>query len=500
MCDVTRDTPVRKLRFSALRALSDLLDPQHAWRSVATDISGASGEPRYSQQHIRRFEAVVLQGKSPTMEMLFDWGTTDCTVGDLVEILLRHQLLAAVSVLLPDHSSCRASAGSSGASVSTLQCEAAERPSEACLQACMRPEMITKPVSRPVVMEPDSSSGPEENTWSATEEGFYTFTHRELTVMTSGWDERPVKHGGCLLGAGGFGVVFRGSVCGGTDVAVKKLNPLDGSSLEDLKTQFNQEIQTLRSLKHENLVSMVGFSSDGQHLCLVYEFMPGGSLLERLACADGASALSWLSRCCISAGAARGLQYLHHNNHIHRDVKSGNILLDEDFVPKISDFGLTRASANHSCSTVMTGRIVGTTAYMAPEALRGEITPKSDIFSFGVVLLEILSGLPPVDESRDPKLLVGEAPVSKCPGASQSLSLSSVCVFQMEMKDEIDDEELSLEDFIDGKMQGWRMEEVERMYDVASRCLCEKKNKRPTITEVLSELEDLHHKHPQSSR
>ncbi|KAL0155575.1 hypothetical protein M9458_049838, partial [Cirrhinus mrigala] len=163
----------------------------------------------------------------------------------------------------------------------------------------------------------------------------------------------------------------------------------------------------------------------------------------------------------------------------------GNILLDEDVCPKISDFGLTRASANHTCSTVMTGRIVGTTAYMAPEALRGEITPKSDIFSFGVVrpvniylsltfrrlygsasvclwfvqvLLEILSGLPPVDESCDPKLL-------------------------MEMKDEIDDEEISLEEFIDAKMEGWRMEEVERMYDVASQCLCEKKNKRPTITE-----------------
>ncbi|XP_042609011.1 interleukin-1 receptor-associated kinase 4 isoform X7 [Cyprinus carpio] len=439
MCDVTRDTPVRKLRFSTLRALSDLLDPQHTWRSVATDISGASGEARYSQQHIRRFEAVVLQGKSPTMEMLFDWGTTDCTVGDLVEILLRHQLLAAVSVLLPDHSSCHASAA-----------------------------------------------------------GFCTFTHRELTVMTGGWDDRPVKDGGCLLGTGGFGVVFRGSM-GGTDVAVKKLNPMDDSSLEDLRTRFNQEIQTLRSLKHENLVSMVGFSSDGEHLCLVYEFMPGGSLLERLACADGASALSWLSRCCISAGAARGLQYLHQNSHIHRDVKSGNILLDEDLVPKISDFGLTRASASHTCSTVMTGRIVGTTAYMAPEALRGEITPKSDIFSFGVVLLEILSGLPPVDESRDPKLLVGEASVSTSPGASQSLSLSC-CVFQMEMKDEIEDEELSLEDFVDGKMQGWQMEAVERMYDVASQCLCEKKNKRPTITEVLSELEDLHLKHSQSSR
>lgn len=465
---MTRDTPVRKLRFSALRALSDLLDPQETWRSVAMGITKPSGEPRYSQQHIRRFEAVVLQGKSPTMEMLFDWGTTDCSVGDLVEILLRHQLLAAVSVLLPDHSLRLASAGSSAASVSTLQYEAAVRPSEACI----RPE-ITKPVSRPVVMEPDSSTGPEENTWSGTE-GFYTFTLRELTGMTSDWDDRPVKDGGCLLGSGGFGVVFRGSM-GGTHIAVKKLNPLDNSSLEDLKTQFNQEIQTLRSLKHENLVSMVGFSSDGQHLCLVYELMASGSLLERLACADGTPALSWLSRCSISAGTARGLRYLHQNNHIHRDVKSGNILLDEDFVPKISDFGLTRASANHTCSTVMTGRIVGTTAYMAPEALRGEITPKSDIFSFGVVLLEILSGLPPVDESRDPKLL-------------------------MEMKDEIDDEELSLEDFIDKKMEGWRMEEVERMYDVASHCLCEKKNKRPTITEVLSELEDLHQTHSQSSR
>lgn len=75
-----------------------------------------------------------------------------------------------------------------------------------------------------------------------------------------------------------------------------------------------------------------------------------------------------------------------------------------------------------------------------------------------------------------------------------------MCVFQMEMKDEIEDEELSLEDFVDGKMQGWQMEEVERMYDVASQCLCEKKNKRPTITEVLSKLEDLHLKHSQSSR
>ncbi|XP_048015067.1 interleukin-1 receptor-associated kinase 4 [Megalobrama amblycephala] len=472
MCDVTRDTPVRKLRFSTLRALSDLLDPQDTWRSVMMDISKPSGEPRYTQLHIRRFEAAVLQGKSPTMEMLFDWGTTNCTVGDLVEILIRHQLFAAVSVLLPDDEICRTKAGSSGVSVCAPRREEELRPSAACMQGCVRPE-VTKPVQQETrVMEPDSSTGPEENSWSSSE-GFHTFSHRELTAITGDWDDRPVSDGGCRLGAGGFGVVFRGWM-GDTYVAVKKLNPMDDGSPEDLKTQFNQEIQTLRSLKHENLVKMVGFSSDGQHLCLVYAFMPNGSLLDRLACSDGSSPLSWPSRCSISAGTARGLQYLHQNNHIHRDVKSGNILLDEGFVAKISDFGLTRASSKQSCSTVMTGRIVGTTAYMAQEALRGEITPKSDIFSFGVVLLEILSGLPPVDESRDPKLL-------------------------MEMKDEIDDDEVSLEEFIDSKMEGWQMEEVERMYDLASQCLCEKKNKRPPITQVLSELEDLHHKHSQSS-
>ncbi|XP_055047609.2 interleukin-1 receptor-associated kinase 4 [Misgurnus anguillicaudatus] len=459
MCDVTADTLVRSLRFTTLRRLSDLLDPQDTWRTVMMDIKKPTGEPRYTQLHIRRFDAAVLQGKSPTTEMLFDWGTTNCTVRDLVEILIRHELFAAVSVLLPDKI-CQLDKGSTVASNITL-------PED----DIRKPEQTETPL-----MEPDSTNRPEEtseslNSWSSSE-GFYWFTYGELTVITRNWDDRPVSEGGCRLGAGGFGVVFRG-LMGNKHVAIKKLNPMDDSSPEDLKIQFNQEIQTLRSLKHENLVEMVGYSSEGQNLCLVYAYMPNGSLLDRLACLDGSSSLSWQTRCSVAIGTARGLEYLHCNNHIHRDVKSGNILLDECFVPKISDFGLTRASGSWSCSTVMTGRIVGTTAYMAPEALRGEITPKSDIFSFGVVLLEILSGLPPVDESRDPKLL-------------------------MEMKDEIDDEEVSLTDFIDQKMEGWRMQELEKMYDVASQCLCEKKNKRPLIKEVVSALKDLCQNHSQS--
>ncbi|PIO35627.1 hypothetical protein AB205_0189730, partial [Aquarana catesbeiana] len=115
--------------------------------------------------------------------------------------------------------------------------------------------------------------------------------------------------------------------------------------------------------------------------------------------------LSWNRRCSITVGTAKGIKYLHENNHTHRDIKSANILLDAYFTAKISDFGLARATGQHA-RTMMTERIVGTTAYMAPEALRGEVTIKSDIFSFGVVLLEVISGLPPFDEKRDPPLLV----------------------------------------------------------------------------------------------
>ncbi|XP_026856873.2 interleukin-1 receptor-associated kinase 4 isoform X3 [Electrophorus electricus] len=427
---VTSETLIRKLKHSVLKNLSDFLDPHDEWKTVLMDIQKPTGEPRYTQLHVRRFQRLVAQGKSPTVELLFDWGTTDSTV-DIVTNCTNWR----AETDLP-----------------TAYCKNETQP------------LTTVAVEREAPSTaPDSSTGPEENR-EPTDEGFYTFTFHELTQITKSWDDRPVSAGGSRLGEGGFGTVFKG-LLNSTPVAVKKLNLVDDMSPEDLKTQFIQEIQTLKRLQHKNLVNMVGYSSDGQHSCLVYAYMSNGSLLDRLACLEGSTALPWQVRCAVALGTARGLEYLHHQNHIHRDVKSGNILLDEDFIPKISDFGLTRASSKRSCTTVITERIVGTTAYMAPEALRGEITPKSDVFSFGVVLLEILSGLPPVDENRDPKLL-------------------------MEMKDEIDDEEITLQEFIDNKMEGWDMDCVEKMYSVASRCLSERKNRRPLLKEVLTELED----------
>lgn len=415
---------------------------------MITLIRKPNGDYRYSQHHVRRFEGLVLQGKSPTQELLSDWGTTNCTVGDLVDILKSQKLWSAACFLLPE--------------VVPAETQlASPPPPEAHSALPTRPLGSTE---KPVI----SSSLPTERLLDSRETGhtgFSTVPYSELIQITGNFDDRHVSDGGSRIGEGGFGTVYKG-ILNNKAVAVKKLVPMEDVPLDELRVQFNQEIQTLTVLKHENLVDMVGFSCDGQHPCLVYPLMANGSLLDRLACLQGSAPLSWQQRCSIAEGSARGLDYLHSNHHVHRDVKSANILLDESLVAKISDFGLTRASAKRTSTTMMTERIVGTRAYMAPEALRGEITPKSDVFSFGVVLLEILSGLPPVDENREPQFL-------------------------MEVMYHIDDEdeELTFEDFLDKKMGEHEPSGAETIYTLACSCLHERRNKRPLIKQVLLELE-----------
>lgn len=449
---VTSATYVRNLSYSLRRQLSDFLDPHDRWKDVIVSIRKPGGDYRYTQHHVRRFEGLVAQGKSPTVELLADWGTTNSTVGELVDILKSNKLLAAACLLLPD----------------TLKepIPVVAQPSSAVLQTySSRPtQILDEREAQPSSLSSELQTQPLLESTEPDQTGCSSFLYHELMRITGNFDDRSISDGGCRLGEGGFGTVYRG-LLNDKPVAVKKLNPMDDVSIDELRVQFNQEIQTLRALKHENLVDMVGFSCDGQHPCLVYALMSNGSLLDRLACSDGSPPLSWRQRCLIAEGAARGLEYLHNNHHVHRDIKSANILLDEKFVAKISDFGLTRASPKRTSTTMMTERIVGTRAYMAPEALRGEITAKSDVFSFGVVLLEILSGLPPAAENQEPQFL-------------------------MEIRYDIDDEdeEITLEDFLDKKMGDWELSQVESVYSLACNCLHDRKNRRPVIKQVLMEI------------
>uniref|UniRef100_A0A0D6QZ91 non-specific serine/threonine protein kinase n=1 Tax=Araucaria cunninghamii TaxID=56994 RepID=A0A0D6QZ91_ARACU len=222
-----------------------------------------------------------------------------------------------------------------------------------------------------------------------------TFLFRELAAATGNFNPD------CLLGEGGFGRVYKGKLeSTGQIVAVKQLdrNGLQGNR------EFLVEVLMLSLLHHPNLVSLIGYCADGEQRLLVYEYMPFGSLEDHLHdLPPDKESLDWSTRMKIAAGAARGLEYLHDKANppvIYRDFKSSNILLDEEFHPKLSDFGLAKLGPTGDKTHVST-RVMGTYGYCAPEyAMTGQLTVKSDVYSFGVVLLELITGRRAIDNSR----------------------------------------------------------------------------------------------------
>ncbi|KAL6656693.1 hypothetical protein ACP70R_004473 [Stipagrostis hirtigluma subsp. patula] len=206
-----------------------------------------------------------------------------------------------------------------------------------------------------------------------------------LRAATEDFDE------GNKLGEGGFGAVYKGVLPDDQEIAVKRLSQSSRQGIEELKN----ELVLVAKLQHKNLVRLVGVCLEGHEKLLVYEYMPNKSLDMILFDHDKRSVLDWGKRFKIVNGIARGLQYLHEDSQvkiIHRDLKASNVLLDYDFNPKISDFGLARLFGSDQSQDV-TNRVVGTYGYMAPEyAMRGHYSIKSDVFSFGVLILEIVTG------------------------------------------------------------------------------------------------------------
>ncbi|KAL0461796.1 UNVERIFIED_CONTAM: Serine/threonine-protein kinase PBS1 [Sesamum latifolium] len=218
-----------------------------------------------------------------------------------------------------------------------------------------------------------------------------TFSYRELATATNNFRKES------FIGEGGFGSVYKGKLKSGQTVAVKQLNH---SGLQGDK-EFLVEVLMLSLLRHPNLVNLIGYCAEGEQRLLVYEFMPFGSLESRLHdLKPHLQPLDWNTRMTIAAGAAKGLNFLHNEANppvIYRDLKSSNILLDEGFHPKLSDFGLAKFGPNDDRSHVST-RVMGTHGYCAPEyASTGKLTMKSDVYTFGVVLLELITGRRPLD-------------------------------------------------------------------------------------------------------
>lgn len=224
------------------------------------------------------------------------------------------------------------------------------------------------------------------------------FTYKELELATDGFIE------GNVIGRGGFGVVFRGILSDGTVAAIKVLRR-EGRHGE---REFRSEVDLLSRLNSMYLVGLLGYCADQHHRMLVFEFMPNGSLQQHLHPNSGhrSPALNWSTRLRIALDCARGLEFLHEHSVpavIHRDFKSSNILLDHNYRAKVSDFGMARTGSDRINGQVLT-RVLGTTGYLAPEyASTGKLTTKSDVYSYGVVLLELLTGRRPIDLKRPPE-------------------------------------------------------------------------------------------------
>ncbi|CAH8255758.1 unnamed protein product [Arabidopsis lyrata] len=220
----------------------------------------------------------------------------------------------------------------------------------------------------------------------------YTFTYSELKSATQDFDPSN------KLGEGGFGPVYKGNLNDGREVAVKLLSV--GS--RQGKGQFVAEIVAISSVLHRNLVKLYGCCFEGEHRLLVYEYLPNGSL-DQAIFGDKTLHLDWSTRYEICLGVARGLVYLHEEASVrivHRDVKASNILLDSKLVPKVSDFGLAKLYDDKK--THISTRVAGTIGYLAPEyAMRGHLTEKTDVYAFGVVALELVSGRPNSDENLE---------------------------------------------------------------------------------------------------
>ncbi|KAK9156033.1 hypothetical protein Sjap_003513 [Stephania japonica] len=285
------------------------------------------------------------------------------------------------------------------------------------------------------------------------------FRYKDLKIATKNFSNK--------LGSGSFGSVFKGTLPDSTPVAVKRLEGIS----QDHK-QFRNEVSTIGLIQHVNLVRLRGFCSEGRKILLVYDLMPNGSLDRHLFHQNHSRILNWQQRYQIAIGIARGLTYLHEecrDRIIHCDIKPENVLLDATFSPKIADFGLAKLLGREFSRVVTSMR--GTVGYLAPEWTSGvAITAKADVYSYGMMLFEIISGRRNLKQSKDGKTWFFPT------WASTKVISEGQPVLMI------------LDNNLEGNAD---VEELDRAFRVACWCIQEEEFQRPSMGQVVQILEGL---------
>ncbi|KAJ0755995.1 putative protein kinase RLK-Pelle-CrRLK1L-1 family [Helianthus annuus] len=286
------------------------------------------------------------------------------------------------------------------------------------------------------------------------------FEFSEILIATENFDQSLV------IGSGGFGKVYKGNVIYRSSLLVVAIKRLDSVSNQGA-TEFWAEVEMLSVLRHCNLVSLIGYCNHEKEMILVYEYMPNGTLDDHHH--KLISPLSWLRRLKICIGAGRGLHYQHTGTGIeygviHRDVKGSNILLHESWAAKIADFGLSKVGPTNQPSTYVNTHVKGSFGYFDPNYYAtGKLTRKSDVYAFGVVLLEVLCRKRSTDRSLDEGLVTW-------------------------VQDSIKEE--NLKQVIDSDIRGEISPKcLKEFVKITERCLHNSPKQRPTMAEVLFSLE-----------
>ncbi|XP_031124374.1 lysM domain receptor-like kinase 3 [Ipomoea triloba] len=319
---------------------------------------------------------------------------------------------------------------------------------------------------------------------ASTKQYFYTDTTGDAAVFES---ERPVVYSleeiaaatadfdeTRKIGSGGYGCVYSGML-GKQEVAIKKMR-------SNKSKEFVAELKVLCKIHHINVVELLGYATGDDHLCLVYEYIINGSLSEHLhdPLLKGRQPLCWTARVQIALDAGRGIEYIHDltkHQYVHRDIKTSNILLDQSLRAKVADFGLARLvdRTNEDDDDWIATRLVGTPGYLPPESVKElQITTKTDVFAFGVVLVELITGRRAL--YRD----------NKDPNKTKSL----ISLMQETFQDE--DPKSALESITDLTLKGsCPIEDVFKMAEIAEWCLNEEAVNRPEMREVVVALSQI---------